>query len=166
MGPTVGSATSITAASTTTEDPKAAVLAAYQRFWQVWQEVNDPPNPNDPRLAEVDTGAQLVRDRAQISGNLTAGVAFKKASPSRANHRTVVITATPARVVVEDCSLDDGVVVNRASGAVVNADVVTYLWRVTLVSRGGLWKVEDNTRLGKWRGSNDCGWRSVGSHSP
>ncbi len=55
-----GSATSISATSTTAPDPKTAVLAAYQRFWQVWLAANNPPNPNDPRLAEVDTGAQLV----------------------------------------------------------------------------------------------------------
>jgi hypothetical protein len=164
--PTLAPATSVTSAPTTTQDPKAAVLAAYQRFWQVWLEANNPPNPTDPRLAEVDTGAQLERDRAEISRNRAAGITFKKATPSRADHRAFVLRLAGASALLEDCSLDDGVVVSRSSGSVINADVITYLWRVTIVKKGGLWKVADNTRLGKWRGANNCGWGSAGAHSP
>jgi hypothetical protein len=154
------------ATTTTTPDPKTAVLAAYQRFWQVWLEANNPPNPNDPRLAEVDTGAQLSLDRAAIRKNLADGIAFRKASPSRADHRIAMISLSANRALLQDCSLDDGIVIDRSSGSVVNADVLTYLWKVTLVKKGGQWKVEDNTKVRKWPGANDCGWGPSDSHSP
>jgi hypothetical protein len=150
-----------TAPSTTRPDPTAAVLAAYQRFWQVWLEANNPPNPNDPALAEVDTGAQLARDRAAIAENLRQGIEFRQAQPSHARHRPVILSIA-AHAVIQDCAIDDGVVVDRATGNVVNADVVTYLWRATLTRQGGLWKVSDYTREGRWTGATDCG---LGGHS-
>jgi hypothetical protein len=161
MGPTVGSATSITAASTTTEDPKAAVLAAYQRFWQVWRQVNDPPNPSDVRLAKVATNGELELLRNQVTANKAKGYAFRSAQPSHARHRVIQLIVEGAKGTIEDCALDDGVVIERTTGRVINADVVTYLWRVQLLNQGGQWKVADNTRVNKWRGASDCGLRGA-----
>ena len=155
--PATSATTTSTAAPTTSRpDPTAAVLAAYQRFWQVWLEANDPPDPNDPALAEVASGPQLALEKAQIARNLQGGVAFVPARPSHAQHRPSVVDLSAHRATVVDCALDDGVVVARATNTVLNADVVTYLWRATLTNKGGRWKVTDNTREGKWSGASDC----------
>ncbi len=147
-------------------DPTRAVLAAYQEFWRVWLEANDPPDPNDPDLARVSTGGQLALSRREIERNRSSDVVFRLASPSRADHKPVMLEMTASTATIRDCSLDDGVVVDRTTGKVLNADVVTYLWKVTLIRQGGRWKVEDNTRVGKWQGESDCGLGRSGRHSP
>jgi hypothetical protein len=158
------STTTTTRSTTTTTDATSAVLAAYQQFWRVWLEANDPPNPNDPNLEKVATGSQLRLERQQIARNRDQGVRFKKAKPSRADHRLAVLRLSRSDAVVQDCSLDDGVVRDATTGRVVNANVVTYLWNARLKQEGGRWKVDVNTRLGMWPGVSDCGLGSFGRH--
>src|SRR5262249_29039221 len=112
------------------------------------------------------TGGQLALERRQIEANRQRGVRFEKANPSRADHRLGLLTLSHAQAVVQDCSLDDGVVVDSSSGRVINADVATYLWKATLTQEGGTWKVAVNTRLGRWRGASDCGLGLRGQPAP
>ncbi len=67
-------ATSFTApASTAAPDPTSEVLAAYQEFWRVWLEANDPPNPDDPNLEKVryrcTTRRRSMSDRSATRGD-------------------------------------------------------------------------------------------------
>src|SRR5262249_28771014 len=145
--------------------PQQAVVAAYQEFWRVWLEANNPPNPDYPKLTEVDTGAQLTLARTAIEKHRNQGVVYRSASPSHADHQLLSLVVTGPAATLPDCSVDDTVVLDRSSGRVVNDDVVTHLWRVSLVLEGGQWKVQDNTETDRFNGISDCGFGSLVHHS-
>jgi hypothetical protein len=143
--------------ATTTPDPKAAVLVAYQRFWQVWLAANNPPNPNDPRLAEVDTGAQLAGARASIRNHQLRGEIIRLPHPSRYRHRaTVSLLGSRQGAAVIDCALDDAVVLVPATGRVVDARVETQLISADMVLLAGRWKVSALRFVKTWPGATTC----------
>jgi hypothetical protein len=149
-----GSATPAT--STTAPDPKAAVLAAYQRFWQVWLAANNPPNPNDPRLAEVATGSELRTVQLSIGNKVINGTYTRLPPHARYRHEPTVISTRESRVVIRDCQIDDSQIVVRATGRIVNGDVVTELLTSTVVRFSGRWRVESVRETREWRGVHSC----------
>jgi len=152
---TVGPATSVTAPPTTA-DPKSEVLAAYQRFWQVWLEANDPPNPNDPRLAEVATGGELQTIRLSI-GNAAFNGTYTRLPPhSRYSHRPSVVTLSRRDALVMDCEIDDSRIIERSTGRVLNDDVVTEQLRSTAHLDGGVWRVSTVHQTRQWSGVRTC----------
>jgi hypothetical protein len=144
--------------ATTTPDPKAAVLVAYQRFWQVWLAANNPPNPNDPRLAEVDTGAQLAGARASIRIHQLRGEKVVLPHPSRYAHpATVTVLGHGTAASVFDCSVDDSQLVLSATGRVIDASVQTQLIDADMVIQQGRWKVAATRFERTWPGVTKCG---------
>jgi hypothetical protein len=136
--PSTASSLAIAPTTTTKPDPTQAVLAAYQRYWQLWIEDNQPPNPDDPRLAEVETGAALASDREVIHQHAVAGEEFRTPAHSRSHHAAkATVVPEAGRATVIDCAIDDGVVVIASSGAIVNDAVETELWMADLVFVGG-----------------------------
>ena len=152
---TVGPATSVTAPPTTA-DPKSEVLAAYQRFWQVWLEANDPPNPNDPRLAEVATGGELAMMRQSIQVKLDRGLFSRKPRHSVYRHDTKIRSLTKSDAVVSDCAVDDLEVVRQSDGAVVNAEVATETIVGYLVLQRDAWSVRDINIAAQLPGRRPC----------
>jgi hypothetical protein len=153
--PTTGTTS---APTTRAPDPTAAVLAAYQEFWRVWLEANDPPNPNDPNLEKVDTGAQLTHDRAAITRHLTSGEVIRLPAKSKYVHRAAATLLRRAEnAVVLDCAIDDAIVSVAETGRVVDASVQTQLISADMVLEGGRWKVVDTRFVHVWPGVVPCG---------
>jgi hypothetical protein len=156
--PEAGPPTTSTARATTTTapDPKAAVLAAYQRFWDVWLAANNPPNPNDPRLAEVDAGAQLAGARQSIRRHQDLHQRVVLPKPTRYVHNAAVTLLNPgATATVIDCAIDDSMLVS-SSGRVLDASVQTQLIDADMVREGGRWKVSYTRFVKKWAGVGSC----------
>jgi hypothetical protein len=52
--------------------------------------------------------------------------------------------------------VNDVVIYNVASGAVVNDDVVTKLATATMVDEDGRWRIADSAVLRRWAGAVEC----------
>jgi hypothetical protein len=159
--PTTGSTdTRPSPATTQPSDPTKAVLAAYQRVWQLWLQDNNPPNPDDPRLAEVEADGQLTGARMSIERNKDLGHALRLPPHSVYRHvATVAFDLTKRSARVTDCALDDGVVVQVSTGAVINGDVQTQLIVSTMDLIDGYWKVTSSKFVKTWPGETSCGTR-------
>jgi hypothetical protein len=136
--PTSESTTTTTAAPTEEE----AILAAYQGYWDTWLAANDPPNPDHPDLAKYATGAALENERASIAENLKAGIAFRLRRDAINQHEASAGRVANHRVAVRDCAIDDGLIVDSATGTVLDDEVFTRLYVADLVEANGEWRVE------------------------
>jgi len=154
---TTGTPTTRLAASTSAPaDPAKAVLAAYLRFWQLWLEDNDPPNPDDPRLAVVETGDQLTGTRSAIRNNLRNGLVIKLPAHSVSRDDATVELTAPDMAVVTDCSIDDSMEVVVKTGQVINGTVQTILIKSDMALVGGAWKVSYSRFVHTWEGQVAC----------
>jgi hypothetical protein len=148
--------TTLTSDTTVAADPADEAKWAYAEFWHVWTRANDPPNPDSPELALVATSGQLELLRNSIRDNGAKGLRFTEADPTKRTHSFTVLEFNEQRVVLEDCTVDDGISRDAASNEVIDDSVATYLFKATLVHDGNAWKLADNERLGKWPGITNC----------
>jgi hypothetical protein len=156
--PTLAPATSVTAASTTTQDPKAAVLAAVDSYWRIWLSANNPPNPNDQRLVEVLGGAALEQTLSSMRMRLAAHELIRLPAHALFRHAIERIAWNSGGTVarVRECVVDDSQLV-AASGAILNGATATYELEKTL-ARGvnGGWRIVLSVQRAKWPGVAGC----------
>ena len=70
------------------------MLAAYQEFWQVWLQANNPPNPDYPDLPKVATGPELTTGSGRIAKKVAEGTYTRLPDGSIAtSHRAQVLEA-------------------------------------------------------------------------
>ncbi|HEY5155892.1 MAG TPA: hypothetical protein VIJ47_14220, partial [Acidimicrobiales bacterium] len=130
---------------------------AYRKFWDVWMEANDPPNPEYASLAEVATKGQLELARSKITSHREDHLLYRDRPMSVRAHRINVVSKSPDQIVLRDCNLDDGLVLDSRTLEVTNDAVSTHLWDATMTKEGGTWKLADNEQIQKWAGPSDCG---------
>lgn len=138
--------TSVTASTTTTvRDVESDVLEAYQGYWRAILEANDPPDQSAPVLRRYATGEafQAVFDATQA--NRVQNRAIRLPEPSVTEHRAEVLEVDATSATVRDCAIDDSMVVDLATGQVIDAAVVTRLGTAELVVEDGDWKVARTT---------------------
>ena len=170
----VGSTTTVVR-STTTERPRDTttttptsgtaglsaderlVVQRYVGYWDARFAANSgTPNPKDPALAEFATGPQLAVVVAETQKNLEAGVAFKPRAKPANKRRVTVISIKGDRAVVQECFVDDGLVIRRDTGAVVDEKVATHNVRGELTRVNGLWRVSKAQLVQRWEGVAGC----------
>lgn len=170
----VGSTTTVVRA-TTTERPRAtttttptsgsASLSAEERqlvqryvgYWDARFAANSgTPNPKDPALAEFATGPQLAVVVAETQKNLDAGLAFKSRAKPANKRRVTVISIKGDQAVVQECFVDDGLVIRRDTGAVVDDKVATHNVRGELTRVNGVWRVSKAQLIQRWEGVAGC----------
>ncbi len=137
-------ATETTAADTTpaTDDVEQQVLDAYQEFWRVWLRANNPPNPDDPDLARVATGAELTTIRQAIRRSAEQGT-FTRLPPGSHYRHTPTVTSMDGPVaIVSDCSFDDAEIVDTSTGRVLNGAIAIHRIDARLRLVGSAWRVE------------------------
>jgi hypothetical protein len=138
-------------------DPTSAVLAAYQQFWRVWLEANDPPNPNDPNLQKVDTGAQLAGAKATISEHLRRGQVVRLPAHSRYRHTaTATLAGGTTEASVIDCAIDDSQLLDGTTGRILDGTTETQLIYADMQLLAGRWKVSGIRFMKKWQGVRRC----------
>jgi len=125
-------------------ETEQAVLDAYQEFWRVWLKANNPPNPDDPDLARVATGAELDTVRAAILKKQAEGTYTRLPQGSGYRHRPAISGFSGTRnATVTDCAFDDAQLVKASTGQVLNDDKATQLIIGTLSEGDGMWRVLD-----------------------
>jgi hypothetical protein len=150
------STASTVVATTQAMTEEQQVLAAYEESWRIWIDANDPPNPNHPGIAEHFQGTSRDRLLKQIESNLASGLSFRLPKPSQISFRPETVAVQGSTAVLVGCVVDDGLVVDTVSGAVVNDRVVARRVRASLVQEEGRWKLSDEVYLHEWIGADRC----------
>ncbi len=149
-------ATTTTTATTVDVDPETAIGLAVDNFWSVYLLAHDPPNPDHPALAEVAVGDELDLLRKTIAGRRSVGESIRRSEKNAFTSTIAIRTLTAGTALVEACVLDDVVVVETVSNRVVNDEVGTYRFELSMVKVDGHWKVASN-RVASYRmGVDTC----------
>jgi hypothetical protein len=101
--PTNG-ASSLLIAPEDIEDPSAAAVAAYERYWRTVAEATAIPDPRYPALAEVASGAALTTAQELAQSALDAGERDTGAPTHSAAVTDTYPDDNPTEFVITDCS--------------------------------------------------------------
>ncbi len=152
---TTTEATPVTTAPGTTAEQE--VIDRYVGYWNARFNANaGVPNPDDPALRDFATGRQLDAVVAETQSNLDSGVAFERAAEPHNIPRVTVVEIDGARAVVQECVVDDGLVVSRDTGEVVDDSVSTHNVQAEMLRVDGVWKVSEARLLQQFEGVAGC----------
>lgn len=98
------SASSLLVAPENIEDPSAAALAAYERYWRTVAEATAIPDPGYPALSEVASGAALISAQELAQSALDAGERDTGAPTHSASVTDTYPDDSPTEFVITDCS--------------------------------------------------------------
>ena len=100
----------------TTSNPqaaeRAAVLAAYDEYNRFYVQAIANPDPNNPALAKHLTGSALSRMQLDLGGFQSTHEGVRLSDVG--NDPPVVVSIEPARAVIEDCTLGNGVLIRQS----------------------------------------------------
>lgn len=159
------SSTTTTSSSTTTTATQPtspwtaeqqAVLDDFMAARAAFSTSLESPDPDNPELAATHVDPMLTEvtnTNAEWKGFGQAG-RFPENSVSRTDALSIEITGDQA--IVETCGVDDSVVFDTATGAVLNDDVVTVRASSTLTNVDGDWKLTTRSELERWEGVAGC----------
>lgn len=152
---TMTEATPVTTAPGTTAEQE--VIDRYVGYWNARFNANaGVPNPDDPALRDFATGRQLDAVVAETQSNLDSGVAFERAAEPHNIQRVTVVEIDGDRAVVQECVVDDGLVVSRDTGEVVDDSVSTHNVQAEMLRVDGVWKVSEARLLQQFEGVAGC----------
>lgn len=114
------------------------------------------PNPDDPRLAEFAVGEELGAVVTNTQTRLDSGQAIRPGDEGLADIRVGFVDAGASGASAAACAVDDGVIYDLATEAVVNDDVVTHNYQIDLELHDGVWKVSRIVRVQQWEGVAGC----------
>ena len=114
------------------------------------------PNPEDPRLAEFAVGEELAAVVANTQTRLDSGQAIRPGDEGLADIRVGFVDAGASGASAAACAVDDGVIYDLATDAVVNDDVVTHTYQIDLELHDEVWKVSRIVRVQQWEGVAGC----------
>lgn len=134
------------------------VIDRYLGYWAARLEANSGvPDPAHPGLAEFATGPQLEAAMSEAQSNLEAGLAYRQREDPSAIQRVEVVSIEGDVAVVQECYVDDGLVVRQDTGEVVDDDISTHNVRGDLVREdGGPWRVSAVRAIQVWEGVAGC----------
>lgn len=136
---------------------EAEITARYLAFWEARFAANqDPPNPDDPKLAELATGEQLENVVAETRRRRDDGLALRRPGNSISEHDVAVRAVDGDVASLQDCAVNDGIIYRVATGEIVNDDVVTQSVSATMRRVDGEWKLERATLVQEWQGVAGC----------
>ncbi|MCB1283395.1 MAG: hypothetical protein R2689_05730 [Microthrixaceae bacterium] len=151
------SATSVTATTGEPSSPEQEVIDRYIAYWEARFAANSgTPNPDDPALREYATGAQLDAVIAETQSNLDNGLALQRRDDPANIRRVTVVSIEGDRAVVQECFVDDGLVVRRDTGEAVNDTIATHNVRGELDRVDGVWRVAEARLIQRWEGVAGC----------
>ena len=152
---TTTEATPVTTAPGTTAEQE--VIDRYVGYWNARFNANaGVPNPDDPALRDFATGRQLDAVVAETQSNLDSGVAFERAAEPHNIQRVTVVEIDGDRAVVQECVVDDGLVVSRDTGEVVDDSVSTHNVQAEMLRVDGVWKAAKARLLQQFEGVAGC----------
>lgn len=115
-----------------------------------------PPDPADPRLGQHAVGERLDAFTAEVQRFRDEGLRLAAAAAPTGVQSVTVVSVDGDSAEVRECFVDDALVLDRATGAVVNDDLVTLSSRATVRRVDGVWKVAEVVVLQSWEGVAGC----------
>jgi hypothetical protein len=126
------------------EAAKEAFLGYYEAFFMAAAE---PVNPQLPELQQLMTGDQRRIVTRNLEDMRAKGYATRLPPNSKRGHDPrVVELQADGTVKVISCEIDDSIVYQVDTGAIINDDVVTNVIYATLVEEGRHWKIAFSER--------------------
>lgn len=133
------------------------VIDRYVGYWDARTAANTGvPNPAAPVLAEFATGEQLRAVVAETQSNLDGGLAFRQADQPSNFRQVRVVSIEGDAAVVQECVVDDGLVIRRDTGEIVNDSVTTQSVRGEMRRVDGVWRLAAATVIQFWEGVGGC----------
>lgn len=132
------------------------IVAQYTGYWNAWFDAASAPDPRHPPLAEYATSAQLDRVAAEIQALDDAGHRLRHADDPIDFQRVSVVSVNGASAEVQECYVDDDVVVRQDSGQVIDDDVTTQNVRGQMHLVDGRWLVDSVTVVQQWQEVAGC----------
>jgi hypothetical protein len=136
--------------------PEIAISRAVDAFWLSYLAAHDPPNPDHPSLVDVAIGEELTLLKERISMRRMVGESIRRSERDAFTSTVRIRSLTAESSVVDVCVFDDLVVVDILSGRVVNDEVGTYRFEMSIVKRNGRWLVGMNRILKYRAGVDEC----------
>jgi len=114
--------------------------------------------PHLPDVQAVMTGLQQTQITANLEGMQARGEAVRLPENSQDSQEVLTASLQPdGSVLLKACEINDAVVYDVATGAVVDDDVITIEVDVTVVQENGVWKVADTVITEESNGVVPCG---------
>jgi hypothetical protein len=150
------STTATTAAEEEFDSVEDEIIARYEGYWDARFAANSPPNPDDAALREYATGGQLDHVIAETQDNLDAGVEFRRADEPADFREVSVLSVDGDSAVVQECVVNDNLVVRIGTGDVVDDGVATYNVRGDMQRVDGEWRLAAANQVQRWEGIAGC----------
>ncbi len=135
---------------------KQAIIETGQGFHRVAAAINKPPDPANPELRLYATGRAYDEVLTATQKNQREGITVRSPANSQARYEPEVVSIDGDNALVRECSVDDGVVYEMATGRVINDAVVTRLSTIFVTREGGRWKVTTAQTDQRWEGVAGC----------
>ena len=136
--------------------PETAIAGAIDAFWVAYLAAHDPPNPDHPALNDVAIGEELALLKERISARRRVGESIRRSERDAFTSTVRIRSLAAESSVVEACVFDDLVIVDILSGRVVNDEVGTYRFEMSMVKRDGRWLVGSNRIVSYRAGVDTC----------
>lgn len=162
-GPLPAGTNSVSPPSTPATSPtRDAVATAYREAVAAERDASATSDQASQAVADTHLDPILTRIRDRMRGRKVLGQASRPAEPSRASITIEAVDVEPSGAVatVMECTLDDAVVYEVASGRVINDKVVSARRLNTLRLDNGRWKLAERVSQGEWEGATSCAERS------
>ena len=136
--------------------PETAITGAVDAFWVAYLAAHDPPDPDHPSLSDVAVGEELALLKERISVRRRVGESIRRSERDAFTSTVKIRSLAAESAVVEVCVFDDFVIVDILSGRVVNDEIGTYLFAMSMVKRDGRWLVGSNRIVSYRAGVDAC----------
>lgn len=154
---TTTSATNVTSTTGGAASPEQEVIDRYVAYWEARFAANSgTPNPDEPALREYATGAQLDAVVTETQRNLDNGLALRRRNDPANIRRVTVVSIEGDHAIVQECFVDDGLVVRSDTGEAVNDTIATHNVRGELERVDGAWRVAEARLIQRWEGVAGC----------
>jgi hypothetical protein len=159
--PPAASTTSAATTTTTLDDEtrkEEAAKAAYLAYWHAYMEATtEPVHPQLPAMQQLMTGDHQRVVTRDLEDRQARGEAARLPANSHLRHEILSAALQPdGSVHITECEVNDAIIYDVVSGAVINDDVVTKLATATMVNEGGRWKIADSAVVRRWPGAVEC----------
>lgn len=141
---------------TTRDELKDQILADYRKANNAYHDAINAGDPDLPSLEATHTGTNLLTVRTGVIKLISKGQRGKDGPHSRDTSRATVQQVLEGRAIIQDCQIDDGLLIDAQSGAIFNDAAVTKLLSVELTRDGGAWRVSSSLQKSRWNGIAGC----------
>lgn len=134
------------------------VSAAYKAANQAFIDAGEIPDPQLPALAATHVDPMLEQSRKIVRSLQLGGRVARYPNPSKyrveVDEPSIAVDGDVVRF--DACMVDDGQIVEAASGRVLNDRVSTVHWRVAMRRVVGAWRLAEQKKLEEWEGVAGC----------